>query len=128
MREEPSGSAGIEQRLPEAPREAIATWPERSPDRSEPPDQAATPIPLALPDGPVAALPVTEPQASRLRSVVRNWPVLIPHALYAIAEMLVPTMTNIATNQDSGYTRSVEILLHHENRRATCRETLIAKV
>jgi hypothetical protein len=111
MREEPSGSAGIEQRLSEAPHEAIATWPERSLDRPEPPDQATTPIPLALSDSLVAALPVAEPRASRLRFVVRNWPVLIPLALFAIAAMVVPTMTNIATTDDWGYTRSVEILL-----------------
>lgn len=36
---------------------------------------------------------------------------LIPIVLFAIAAMIVPTMTDIATTDDWGYTRSVEILL-----------------
>lgn len=46
-----------------------------------------------------------------LRSVVTEWPMLIPIVLFAIAAMIVPTMTDIATTDDWGYTRSVEILL-----------------
>ncbi|MGN6030916.1 MAG: hypothetical protein ACTHQE_04555, partial [Thermomicrobiales bacterium] len=40
----------------------------------------------------------------------RNWAVAIPIALFAIAALIVPTMTQIATTDDWGYTRSVEEL------------------
>lgn len=45
-----------------------------------------------------------------LRAIGRNWAVLIPLALFALAAVIVPTMTNIATTDDWGYTRSVEEL------------------
>ncbi len=44
------------------------------------------------------------------QSIVANWPVLVPLALFAIAAMIVPTMTNLATTDDWAYSRAVEIL------------------
>ncbi|HEU0164909.1 MAG TPA: hypothetical protein VFQ54_07680, partial [Thermomicrobiales bacterium] len=44
-------------------------------------------------------------------TVLRNWPFAIPIALFAVAAMIVPTMTQIATTDDWGYSRSVEILV-----------------
>lgn len=43
-------------------------------------------------------------------AIGRNWAVAIPVALFAIAALIVPTMTQIATTDDWGYTRSVEEL------------------
>ncbi len=45
-----------------------------------------------------------------LATIARNWPVLVPLVLFAIAAIIVPTMTNVAMTDDWGYTRSVEIL------------------
>jgi hypothetical protein len=45
-----------------------------------------------------------------MRTAIRNWPVLIPLALFAIAATIIPTMTNVATTDDWAYTRAVEIL------------------
>jgi len=42
--------------------------------------------------------------------MIRNWPVLIPLVLFAIAATIIPTMTNISTTDDWAYTRAVEIL------------------
>jgi len=39
-----------------------------------------------------------------------HWPVFVVLALFATAATVVPTMTNIATTDDWGYTRSVELL------------------
>lgn len=111
MRDEPLGSADIGQRSPVTPPEVIATWPNRPSDSTEEPADATVSIPPASPGGSIAARPVAAPQASLLRSIVRDWPVLIPLVLFAIAATVVPTMTNIATTDDWAYTRSVEILL-----------------
>ncbi len=46
------------------------------------------------------------------RNVVRNWPLLVPLVLFALAATIVPTMTNVATTDDWGYTRAVEILYY----------------
>jgi 4-amino-4-deoxy-L-arabinose transferase-like glycosyltransferase len=43
---------------------------------------------------------------------IANWPVLIPLVLLAIAATIVPTMSNVATTDDWGYTRAVEILYY----------------
>ncbi|MDQ4044211.1 MAG: glycosyltransferase family 39 protein, partial [Chloroflexota bacterium] len=43
--------------------------------------------------------------------MLRNWPFAVVLALFAAGAMVVPTMTQIATTDDWGYTRSVEILL-----------------
>lgn len=48
--------------------------------------------------------------AGAIRAGVGNWPVAIPLLLFTVAAMIVPTLTNIATTDDWGYTRSVEIL------------------
>lgn len=42
---------------------------------------------------------------------MRNWPVVIPLILFAIAALVIPTTANVSTTDDWGYTRSVEILL-----------------
>ncbi|MEJ7901630.1 MAG: hypothetical protein WKF63_07260, partial [Thermomicrobiales bacterium] len=41
-----------------------------------------------------------------------NWPLIVPLLAFAIAAMIVPTMTNVATTDDWGYTRAVEILYY----------------
>ena len=66
-------------------------------------------------DAEVTAFPVrrrSRPQAlgAAARAVASNWPVAVPLVLFAIAAAIVPTMTDIATTDDWGYTRSVEIL------------------
>lgn len=55
---------------------------------------------------------------SRTRAVVdgvqvtiRNWPFVLILGAFAVSAMIVPTMTDIATTDDWGYTRSVEILI-----------------
>lgn len=111
MRDEPLEPAETRQRSQETSTEVIRTWPDGPIDPPERPADVTEPIPLASPGDSTAAGPVAEPRASFRRSVARNWPVLIPLVLFAIAAMVVPTMTNIATTDDWGYTRSVEILL-----------------
>lgn len=61
---------------------------------------------------------VVEPSSPKRRRAVdlvqtlfRNWPLALVLALFAAGAMVVPTMTQIATTDDWGYTRSVEILL-----------------
>jgi len=44
-------------------------------------------------------------------TMVRNWPFVLILAAFAVAAMIVPTMTGIATTDDWGYMRSVEILI-----------------
>lgn len=65
--------------------------------------------------GPEDAVPaVPGARLEQFRSaaaVVRaNWPAAIPLIAFAIAAAIVPTMTNVATTDDWGYTRAVEIL------------------
>jgi hypothetical protein len=47
-----------------------------------------------------------------LASLPSHWPLLIPLLAFAVAAMIVPTMTNVATTDDWGYTRAVEILYY----------------
>lgn len=44
-------------------------------------------------------------------TMLRNWPAVIILAAFAAAAMVVPTMMNIATTDDWGYTISVEMLV-----------------
>lgn len=107
MRDEPTGNLGDER--------MDATPPEHVPPRPEPTFFHPAPYPQSAATAPLA--PVSDagrrPRAllvSIVRALVANWPVVVPLALFAIAAMIVPTMTNIATTDDWGYTRSVEIL------------------
>ena len=63
---------------------------------------------------PAIAMPApihgTRRRAEALRALARNWPFLIPLVLFGIAAAVIPTMTDVATTDDWGYTRSVEIL------------------
>lgn len=52
----------------------------------------------------------SEGLGAAVQAVMSNWPVAVPLLLFAIAAVIVPTMTNVATTDDWGYTRSVEIL------------------
>lgn len=110
MRDEPAGFAGDGN-------DGTGTWPEIAPRRDVPSEQhdgatnATLPVSMTPASEPVASEPVVEPPSTFLRRAVGNWPVLIPLVLFAIAAMIVPTMTNIATTDDWGYTRSVEILV-----------------
>ncbi|MDQ3657452.1 MAG: glycosyltransferase family 39 protein, partial [Chloroflexota bacterium] len=52
------------------------------------------------------------PAHSRAAGFVSNWPLLVPLIAFAIAAMIVPTMTDVATTDDWGYTRAVEILYY----------------
>ena len=104
--------------------------PEEHPDTQEtewfrptaPPERPVERDPeQAIADAPeyTVVLPVDEtPGRSRTRAMIdgaqtaiRNWPSLIILAALGVAAMIVPTMTDIATTDDWGYTRSVEILL-----------------
>ncbi|CAN5862036.1 glycosyltransferase family 39 protein [soil metagenome] len=94
---------------PEPPKDRTAdpTADEREHDEAD--------VPVAQPRG-------TEPEAhpsSRARALghglltaIRNWPVAVILALFTMSAMVVPTMTDIATTDDWGYTRSVEILYY----------------
>ncbi len=84
---------------------------ERPDGEAAPGDGEAT---LALPEH----ASVDEHGRTRMRAVgdailttVRNWPVALILAAFAVSAMIVPTMTDIATTDDWGYTRSVEILI-----------------
>ncbi|MBA2468351.1 MAG: hypothetical protein H0V37_02975, partial [Chloroflexia bacterium] len=52
------------------------------------------------------------PSRSAVRGLWSNWPLLFPLLAFAIAAAIVPTMTNVATTDDWGYTRAVEILYY----------------
>ena len=83
-------------------------------ERQDPaPDPEATtayyvPVPEAHPE---PAPPPRQRAVDAAAALTRNWPLLIPLALFAAAAFIVPTTTDIATTDDWGYTRSVEILL-----------------
>lgn len=111
MREEPAGFAGEGNDSAEISPEVTAP---RRDVPSEPQESAAHatgPVPVSPAAEPVASEPVVEPPSSLLRRARENWPVLIPLVLFAIAAMVIPTMANIATTDDWGYSRSVEILV-----------------
>lgn len=90
--------------------------------QSLPPDTEITehdntwPVPAPAGDEPVPAPPIvivesdSRTRGGALRVLARNWPVLIPLVLFAVAATIIPTMANIATTDDWAYTRSVEIL------------------
>jgi len=67
----------------------------------------ATPVQTETIIGPTSA---DERFRGATRAIANNWAVLIPLVLFAIAAVIVPTMTNVSTTDDWGYTRSVEIL------------------
>jgi hypothetical protein len=48
----------------------------------------------------------------RLRGIRSEWPLLLVLAAFAASACIVPTLSNIATTDDWGYSRSVEILVH----------------
>lgn len=52
------------------------------------------------------------PARPRLGGILGHWPLLLPLLAFAVAAMIVPTMTNVATTDDWGYTRAVEILYY----------------
>jgi 4-amino-4-deoxy-L-arabinose transferase-like glycosyltransferase len=61
--------------------------------------------------------PTVAAARSTLRAWVTNqirlhWPVLVVLTMFAAAAFVVPTLTPVATTDDWGYTRSVEILYH----------------
>ncbi|MBA2758305.1 MAG: glycosyltransferase family 39 protein [Chloroflexia bacterium] len=94
---------------PEPPRDRSA----KPPASEREPDEAG--VPVALPD----SASVDAPPRSRARALghgmltaIRNWPVAVILAVFAVSAMVVPTMTDIATTDDWGYTRSVEILYY----------------
>jgi hypothetical protein len=64
-------------------------------------------------EAPVTAstVPPRSRRAALADLVADAWPAGIVLALFAIAALIVPTMTQVATTDDWGYTRSVEILL-----------------
>ncbi len=83
-----------------------------APQEREAPPQAPEPAPtVALPPVTPPAEPVGGQVAGAVVTVLRNWPVAIILAALAVAAMIVPTLVNVATTDDWGYTRSVEILL-----------------
>lgn len=90
------------------PGETVALPPPATPTK--------TPDPISVPGESAATSAIPEASSvghqfqAALRMIGTNWPVLIPIALFAIAAIIVPTMTNIATTDDWGYTRSVETL------------------
>ncbi len=47
-----------------------------------------------------------------LMAMRRHWPIVAVLTLFALAALIVPTMTPIATTDDWGYSRSTEILYH----------------
>lgn len=100
----------------------IPVPPSRAPFRPAPyPGDQVAPEPLPE-DERTASPPVTAPagglrvtfesRRSTLRSLWSNWPLAFPLIAFAIAAMIVPTMTNVATTDDWGYTRAVEILYY----------------
>ncbi len=52
------------------------------------------------------------PSRPRLSGLQGHWPLLLPLLAFAVAAVIVPTMTNVATTDDWGYTRAVEILYY----------------
>ena len=51
----------------------------------------------------------------QLQKLKPHWPIILVLALFAATAFVVPTLTPVATTDDWGYTRSVEILYHdHE--------------
>lgn len=59
-----------------------------------------------------AQLPDRRDQASSVvRAVVWNWPILVVLAAFAASAVIVPTMTDIATTDDWGYSVSVGMLV-----------------
>src|SRR6476620_8021026 len=45
----------------------------------------------------------------------RHWQIIVVMTIFAGSAFIVPTLTNVATTDDWGYSRSVEIL-YHEHR------------
>ena len=45
-----------------------------------------------------------------MRGALAHWPILLVLALYAASAFVVPTLADVATTDDWGYTRSVQIL------------------
>jgi len=80
-----------------------------SSDKSPVTEQAEEPEPPSP-----SLVPPDAQEVGRLRRAAlvarRNWPVFVVLALFAAAATVVPTMTDIATTDDWGYTRSVELL------------------
>ncbi len=70
---------------------------------------------------PALQVPGTETATSRrwathqLQKLKPHWPIILVLALFVATAFVVPTLTAVATTDDWGYTRSVEILYHdHE--------------
>jgi hypothetical protein len=79
-----------------------------------PAEPAAPPDPTeeTTPAEPKPAPPARRSPFEAVSSIVMDaWPAAVMLALFAIAATIVPTMTQVATTDDWGYTRSVEILL-----------------
>jgi hypothetical protein len=94
---------------PAAPQERARPEPEPAP---EPVTEAPTePVVVGPPTPPAPPPPEPAQPFGAVGSVIRNWPAAVVLALFALSAVIVPTMTQIATTDDWGYTRSVEILL-----------------
>ncbi|HYH11572.1 MAG TPA: glycosyltransferase family 39 protein, partial [Thermomicrobiales bacterium] len=91
---------------PTPPREREEA-PAREPARGA---EETAPIPTAIEDT-EHDVPRVQLVTGAIAASLRNWPVIIILAAFSTAAFIVPTMTQIATTDDWGYTRSVEILL-----------------
>jgi len=98
------GDDGFFHPTPPEEREAsMPAGPEIETTAPVPPPPASEPDIPEHPEAPLATRVVA--------AATCNWPLLLVLAAFAIAAFIVPTMTQIATTDDWGYTRSVEILL-----------------
>lgn len=81
------------------------------PDSTWPVPAAAVETSADVPSIAMAASdPATKRRGGTLRTLTRNWPLLIPLILFGIAATIIPTMADVATTDDWAYTRAVEIL------------------
>lgn len=117
MRDERVETLRDSEGVTEAPTRATATWPNASPDQQDGMSTSTAPVLVEGADEPVKDATDKKPPLSFLRRVTKDWPVIIPLILFAIAATIVPTMTNIATTDDWGYSRSVEILMEDRHLR-----------
>lgn len=75
------------------------------------PDSTIHPVPATpRPENAPSPDAAVTPERTIIRTMIRNWPILIPLVLFAIAATVIPIMTNTATTDDWAYTRAVEIL------------------
>ena len=113
-REDASQDGGASETSPlPAPRAPFRPAPypgERNVAETSPHDRPTEPISAEVPPS---------SRRARLRSARAgvgmcrsNWPLFVPLLAFAVAATVVPTMTNVATTDDWGYTRAVEILYY----------------